>query len=443
MIKLTVSRNDHLYECFPDIARTPDGTLVCIYRECMMHAPFPFSRIAVRRSLDGGKTWLDRDIIVECVARADIVDANRPWLAEDALAGYEETRSRITEDWRTGSSINCPRLACLADGTLFLIADIATVKDVNEVRSGQGFTWNNRVWRSKDGNVTWEGGEVARLPKGLAPSVTQLRSGDIMVGLSFHQGRHETQFVCRSCDGGHTWADPIYIPDPDDRNFSEGSFVELDDGVILGILRTAPGGLGYKVLSKDGGKSWRGPFETHLRGLDGRPKAGLLASGEIAVTYRCDIPNDFLAMHVMSQDAARLEGVGDMIERKPMPEDIPGRLAADKGEARLQYMTSYYPGRTLILDCDRSVHRDCGYSGWVQMPSGDIFVVDYINDDAPLAQIRGYLVNRSDYLLFPDGDLPSLHPSWQPFREMAAAMARRQYAAGAGETLPAASQPDD
>ena len=30
---------------------------MCIYRECMGHGPFPFSRLAVRRSLDGGMTW--------------------------------------------------------------------------------------------------------------------------------------------------------------------------------------------------------------------------------------------------------------------------------------------------------------------------------------------------------------------------------------------------
>jgi hypothetical protein len=86
-------------------------------------------------------------------------------------------------------------------------------------------------------------------------------------------------------------------------------------------------------------------------------------------------------------------------------------------------MTSYYVGRTLALDLNRSVRRDEGYSGWVQLPSGDLFVVDYITHDAPLAQIRGYLVRRADYILFPDGDLPWLHPSWQPFREMTEGMA--------------------
>ena len=144
-----------------------------------------------------------------------------------------------------------------------------------------------------------------------------------------------------------------------------------------------------------------------------------------------DSPNEMLAMHVMTQAAAKLEKTGDMIKRQPSPEDSPGKKAAEKGEQRPWYMTSYYPGRTFILDCDRSVHRDAGYSGWVQLPSGEILVVDYINDDAPLAQIRGYLVSRSDYILFPDGDLPWLHPSWQPFTEMTQGMAARQAAKNA------------
>ena len=40
------------------------------------------------------------------------------------------------------------------------------------------------------------------------------------------------------------------------------------------------------------------------------------------------------------------------------------------------------------------------------MGKGDLFVVDYLRDDAPLAQIRGYHVSRSDIILFPEGDLP-------------------------------------
>ena len=116
----------------------------------------------------------------------------------------------------------------------------------------------------------------------------------------------------------------------------------------------------------------------------------------------------------------------DIIPRQPLPEDIPAQIAQQKGEKRPWYMGSYYAGRTVVLDVDRSLHRDEGYSGWVRLPSGDIFVVDYINDDAPWPGIRGYVVRRSDYILFPDGDLPWLHPSGQPFRAITEGLAREQ-----------------
>ena len=423
MIKTIISRDDHVYACFPDIARTPGGTLVCVYRECMMHAPFPFSRIAVRRSLDGGMSWSDRQLLVECVHRAELVDQHRSWVSKDAIVGYEETRSRVEQDWRQRASINCPRLICLADASLFLIADLAIYDDAGQ------YSWQNMIWRSHDDGDTWTGPQEAEPLRGLlVPSVNQLRNGDIMVGLCRQEGSRETQLVLRSSDGGHSWASQVRIPDPEALDFSEGSFVELDNGTILGVLRAGGGQMGYKILSRDGGRTWTGPFPTHLAHLAGRPKAGLLASGEVCVTYRCCMPNEFLAMHVMTQGAAELEKLGLGVVRQPMSEDIPARLASKNGEPRPEYMTSYYPGRTFILDCDRSIHPDCGYSGWVQLPSGDIYVVDYVNDDAPLAQIRGYLLQRRDYVLFPDGELPWLHPSWQPFREMSAAMAARQSA---------------
>ena len=426
MIKLTVSRNDNIYECFPDIAMTSDGDLVCVYRECMGHGPFPFSRISVRRSHDGGMNWMEREILTECVPIKEAVDKARPWLSEDDIAGYEQTLSRVEEDWQVGSSINCPRMIPLADGTLFLVADFSW-RDEDDVRR-----WQNKIWRSRDGGLTWEGPQVADIPEGLVPSLTQLKNGQIMLCLATPNIPNEVSFICKSADGGHTWSEPVFLPDEERSKIDEVSFLELDDGTIVGFGRNLiaereqRASIGLKIISRDGGETWSGPFETWMVGLEGRPKSGLLASGEVCVTYRCGMPNELLGMHLMTQDAAKFEKPGDLIPRQPLPEDIPAQLAEETGEERPWYMTSYYPGRTFILDCDRSVHRDSGYTGWVQLPSGDIYVVDYINDDAPLAQIRGYLVSRSDYILFPEGDLPWLHPSNQPFRKITYGLAREQ-----------------
>jgi len=422
MIKSIVSRDDAIYECFPDLAQTPDRTLVCVYRECMFHAPYPFSRIACRRSLDGGRTWLPRQIVEECVADPAQVEGDREWLCENALRGYEESRGRITEDWKIGASINCQRLICLSDGSLLMVADIY---------SGGEHPWSLLIYRSSDAGATWTGPEDPGIADVLVPSLTELRDGRILMGastLSYDaDGKaNETQLVFYSTDQGRTWGEPVAIPSEPGQDFSEGSFVELEDGAIVGFLRDDKLGRGYKTISEDGGATWQGPFPTQLIGLEGRPKAGLLRSGEVCVTYRLDVPNEMLALHVMTQAAARAEGESAMIPRQPMPEDKPGLRDGEPP----WYMTHYYPGRTVVLDMDRSVHRDGGYSGWVELDSGDIYVVDYINDDAPLAHLRSYLVSRSDIMLYPPGDLPWLHPSWQPFLRMSRAMAARQFRGG-------------
>jgi len=42
------------------------------------------------------------------------------------------------------------------------------------------------------------------------------------------------------------------------------------------------------------------------------------------------------------------------------------------------------------VDFDRSPKSDLGYSGWVQLADGEIYIVSYIVDDWPRGQIRGY-----------------------------------------------------
>ena len=75
------------------------------------------------------------------------------------------------------------------------------------------------------------------------------------------------------------------------------------------------------------------------------------------------------------------------------------------GPYDLGHLNTDYPSRLFPIDYDRSIASDYGYSGWVQLSDGDIYAVQYIVDDAPKAQIRGYRIQRSDWLLFPEGEL--------------------------------------
>ena len=51
------------------------------------------------------------------------------------------------------------------------------------------------------------------------------------------------------------------------------------------------------------------------------------------------------------------------------------------------------------LDYDRNPTPDLGYTGWVQFPDGEIYVVNYIKDDSDKAHIRGYSFRMEDVIL--------------------------------------------
>ena len=100
MEKFTISRNDDFYEAFADVVKTKNGVIICTYREALTHSPVHgmdgsagYCRIIVRRSLDGGLHWSDRQIIC------------------------------ATEDLKEGYAYNCSRLVVLGNGTVLLVVD--------------------------------------------------------------------------------------------------------------------------------------------------------------------------------------------------------------------------------------------------------------------------------------------------------------------------------
>jgi sialidase-1 len=55
--------------------------------------------------------------------------------------------------------------------------------------------------------------------------------------------------------------------------------------------------------------------------------------------------------------------------------------------------------RVVPLDYDRNPSPDIGYTGWVQFDDGEIYIVNYIKDNADKAFIRGYSFYPIDILL--------------------------------------------
>ena len=55
--KFYVSRDDSIYEAWPDLVLTDGGKLICIFTECKHHGDRALSRLMITESLDRGRTW--------------------------------------------------------------------------------------------------------------------------------------------------------------------------------------------------------------------------------------------------------------------------------------------------------------------------------------------------------------------------------------------------
>ncbi len=224
----------------------------------------------------------------------------------------------------------------------------------------------------------------------VCPSISMTKSGKIILGCDeFNDAtglwNHQAYI---SSDSGSSWQGPIEVASSPKLSLNEGTYVELDNGLIVCYIREDEEGIcAYKAISKDGGKSWEGPYPTQLLSCRGRPKAGLLRSGEVAITYGFGTSPRQLVLHVEMQSTAA----------------DPDCLKKGKQQGHLAPTV-----RRFFIDYDRSTHPDAAYSGWVQFPSGDLYVVQYITDDAPMAHIRSYLISRNDWILCPEGKLISV-----------------------------------
>ncbi len=169
----------------------------------------------------------------------------------------------------------------------------------------------------------------------------------------------------------------------------------MDDGTLVLYMREDGEGLsGWKSFSGDGGRTWSTPVRTHMMRCLGRPSVGRLRSGEVAITYRvaCGLSTS-LGLYVETA-AEALRGSSARAGASADPEQ-------SEGETEVRFA---------FLDNDRALSADSGYSGWVQLPDGTLYVVNYITDDASRAHIRGYVVGREDWYLFPEGAIRANHP---------------------------------
>lgn len=260
---------------------------------------------------------------------------------------------------------NCARISRLREGRLVIVAD-----QVAKAYTEGGI---NYMWIGDAEGTHWSE-PIATPLTGIVPDqLIELPSGRWL--LSAH---YNGQWLRYSDNQGIDWSEPVLIADDPGLKLCEVSILPLDDGTLVAFLRenSGEGWDCYKAISYDQGESWSGLYRMPLPGCH-RPVAGLLQSGQILITYRfMQGGKGWLGKWTQNFFAA-----------------ITDQESAKALERREQWT------RILPIDFDRSPVADLGYSGWVQFDDGEIYVVQYIVDDAPMGQIRGYSLREEDFML--------------------------------------------
>ncbi|MBE5733305.1 MAG: exo-alpha-sialidase [Clostridiales bacterium] len=345
--KITVSKDDSIYEAWPDVAMTNSGKLIAIFTECEHHLNRDKSRLVLKESYDRGETW-----------------GEKIFFSEREDGGSQHTVSGKPH-------YNCARIGKLRNGKMYIICD--------RIYGQEYLKSEIYVWIGNEEGTQW--GEPILVPlTGIVPDkITEIDNGRIIV--SAHFGNFEnnnklTQYLVYSDDGMKTWSKPIVVASHPDMNLCEASILQYN-GALIAFLRENSG-KGYdilKTISYDNGETWSEIYNTPMD-CGHRPVSGFLKDGRVMVTYRY-IPR----------------GTTNMFS------------AFLRAEGLLKTNRYDQPIRIMPLDYDRNPSPDLGYTGWVQFDDGEIFVINYIKDDAEKAYIRGYKFRPEDIELPPTGNV--------------------------------------
>ncbi len=342
--KFVISNDPTLYEAWPDVTLTTSGKLVCVFNECTHHGDRSYTRIMLTDSCDRGRSWTPK----------------RPLT--------EGTRNR-------GYFYNCPRISRLSDGRLVVIVDkllqSSGERDLSFAR--------NILYFSTDDGATWS--EPIETPlTGIVPDkLLELESGRWIIAAHSRKDGNLTQYLRFSDDRGLNWSEPVEVAHVPGLELCEVSLLPVGGSDLVAFLRENSF-LGYdckKTISHDNGESWGPVTDFPLPGCH-RPVAGLLKDGRVLITYRFMQGGKGWLGHWTQNFFAAIT-------------DRESILSEKRGEAST---------RILPVDFDRSPNSDLGYSGWVQFDDGEIYIVNYIVDDAiDKGQIRGYALRPEEFLL--------------------------------------------
>ncbi len=284
--KFIVSRDNNIYEAWPDLIQTEKGKLICVFAECDHHLDRKNARLVICESVDRGRTW--------------------------------SPKKPLTEKAKDGNFFNCARISKLHDGRLAILCD----RILREENSASELY----LWFADGEGETWS--EPVRLPFfGIVPDkLLELDSGRMIIAAHFKgaaTGKLE-QYLWYSDDGGKHWSERITVAASPEYNLCEASVLNCGNNTLVTFLRENSQ-KGYdllKVISYDGGEHWSDIYRTAID-CGHRPVSGFLKDGSVMVTYRF-IPGgtqNVFAAFFSKEDALRPERDGQRVRIMPLDYD--------------------------------------------------------------------------------------------------------------------------
>ena len=331
--KFIVSKDDSIYEAWPDLIQTESGKLICIFSECEHHLDRANARVVIRESMDRGRTWSDKKYFTE----------------------------RGTRE----AYFNCARISRINDGRLVIICD--------KIKGNENEASEIWVWFGDSEGLEWSEPRVFPFCGIVPDKFLQLENGRMIIAAHFMNKENKMleQYLWYSDDNGETWSDRVVVAAHPDYKLCEVSILPYDDHTLVAFLRenSMRGYDVLKTISYDNGETWSEIYNTPMD-CGHRPVSGYLQNGMVMVTYR------FIPGGTQNVFAAFLYK-----------------------EQLLKTQRNQQKVRVMPLDYDRNAAPDLGYTGWTQFEDGEIYVVNYIKDDADKAQIRGYSFYPDDVIL--------------------------------------------
>lgn len=256
------------------------------------------------------------------------------------------------------------------DGTLVILVD--RIYGCNENLDKSQIV----MYTSSDNGQSWDGGR--ELPIfGIVPDRLLECSNGRWIIACHHQNQQTKlleQRLWYSDDRGQNWTGPVIVGRLDGLNLCEASIIEVD-GRLVCLMRENSwlGHPAYRAISDDFGKSWSIPEPVPLLGCH-RPRSGYLKDGRIFITYRF-VQGGYLTTQNL---------FGALTTKKLLTETTWHQIGF----------------RILPLDYDPSHFADTGYSGWVELDDGSLYVVNYLKGQTGRQYIHGFTVPAEDLTVY-------------------------------------------